>query len=184
MPMATRSVSRASSSVGASPTKGTSTTTTTTTRSSSVATSWTHKPTTITVAWLAIAIPLVTWDFIYCLGRPYTMPGGSLHWPLYVPYKLYGEIDHVYGWKAYNAGNGFTAAQSLLNIIETLMYSWYLYATVIKPARDSRTAARALLVGFSAAVMTLSKTVLYGEFARRRRRRSGSCIASWILTSR
>ncbi|GKT88746.1 hypothetical protein Ct61P_06596 [Colletotrichum tofieldiae] len=77
------------------------------------------------------------------------MPGGHLHWPLYVPYALYGEVDHVYGWKAFNAGNGFTSAQGALNAVETVMYL------------VGRAGALAIVVGFSAAVMTLSKTVLY-----------------------
>ncbi|KAI1021490.1 hypothetical protein LB505_000317 [Fusarium chuoi] len=55
------------------------------------------------------------------------MPEGFLHWPLYVPYALYGEVDHVYGWKAFNAKNGFTAAQTALNVVETVMYLVYLY---------------------------------------------------------
>ena len=43
---------------------------------------FTHDPTTITLAWLAISLPLVAWDTGYVLGRPYTMPGGAYHWPL------------------------------------------------------------------------------------------------------
>jgi hypothetical protein len=100
------------------------------------------------------------------------MPGGHLHWPLWVPYELYGRVDHVYGWKSFNANNGFTGAQGFLNVIETLMYIIYLYIymTSAKPvssevgakrALTGPVGAKALLVGFSAAVMTLSKTVLY-----------------------
>jgi hypothetical protein len=55
------------------------------------------------------------------------MPEGSLHWPLYIPYALYGQIDHIYGWKAFDAKNGFTAAQTALNVVETLMYLVYLW---------------------------------------------------------
>ncbi|KAK5989860.1 hypothetical protein PT974_08122 [Cladobotryum mycophilum] len=114
--------------------------------------------------------PLVIWDTGYTLGRPHTMPGGSLHWPVWAPYKLYGEVDHIYGWKAYNAGNGFTAAQGLLNAVETVMYIWYLwiYFTRSKTLPSTgqkviagKPGAKATLIGFSAAVMTLSKTVLY-----------------------
>ncbi|KAH6693607.1 hypothetical protein F5X68DRAFT_45891 [Plectosphaerella plurivora] len=139
---------------------------------------FTHDPTTITLAWLAISLPLVAWDTGYVLGRPHTMPGGDYHWPLWSPYKLYGEIDGVYGFKAFHARDGFTGAQSALNVIETVMYGIYLYiclrrgrvhdpagtTSTTNPPRvavTGRAGAIALLVGFSAAVMTLSKTVLY-----------------------
>lgn len=93
------------------------------------------------------------------------MEGGSLHWPLWVPYKLYGEIDHVYGWKAINANNGFTAAQGSLNAVETSMYLVYLWMVYGQGTwrASGRQGATALVIGFSAAVMTLSKTVLYCE---------------------
>lgn len=99
------------------------------------------------------------------------MPGGSLHWPLWAPYALYGEVDHVYGFVAFNARDGFTSAQGLLNAVETTMYLAYLYTVLLSggssgKAGETRTVsgregARAVLIGFSAAVMTLSKTVLY-----------------------
>lgn len=134
---------------------------------------WSHAPSQITLLWLAISLPLVVWDTGYVLLRPLTMEGGSLHWPLWVPYKLYGTVDHVYGWKSFNAKNGFTGAQGFLNLIETLMYAYYLWlcwksGRVLvdddgKKRRHvaGRDGATASLVGFSAAVMTLSKTVLY-----------------------
>lgn len=112
------------------------------------------------------------------------MPGGKLHWPLYVPYDLYGRVDYIYGWKAFNEKNGFTSAQGLLNIIESLMYIYYLYILYAygkqstkhgrgapKPAAagflgqqravEGKMGALAVLVGYSAALMTVSKTVLY-----------------------
>jgi len=112
------------------------------------------------------------------------MPGGSLHWPLWAPYKLYGKVDYIYGWKAFNEKNGFTAAQGFLNIVESVMYGYYLYilyaygkqsasqgrgAQKDKTARflgqqryvDGRMGALAVLVGYSSAVMTVSKTILY-----------------------
>jgi len=96
------------------------------------------------------------------------MEGGALHWPLYVPYKLYGEIDHIYGWKAFNAGNGFTSAQGTLNVVESLLYLAYLYLWSKGRASDGSVGGRVgglgLLLGWAAAVMTLSKTVLYCMF--------------------
>lgn len=146
---------------------------------SATTTGWTHTPTTTTLAWLALSLPLVTWDTGYVLGRPATMPGGWAHWPVWAPYELYGNVDHMYGFKQWNAGNGFTAAQGTLNVVETLMYLvyvaiWWRAAPAPAPARPmetargssrksiaGRAAAWAVVVGFAAAVMTVSKTVLY-----------------------
>ncbi|UKZ88620.1 uncharacterized protein TrAFT101_004369 [Trichoderma asperellum] len=136
--------------------------------SSSSASAFSHAPTTATLVWLAVSLPLVIWDTGYVLLRPLSMPGGSLHWPVWAPYRLYGEVDHIYGWKAFHAGNGFTSAQGLLNAIETLMYLWYLAAWLFSSKTEGgarvlsgRGGARATLFGYAAAVMTLSKTVLY-----------------------
>jgi hypothetical protein len=101
------------------------------------------------------------------------MPGGSLHRPLWVPYALYGEVDHMYGFKQWDLRNPFAAAQSLMNLAETLLYlvylgMWYAYGTEVRAgarrAVGGEIGALAVLVGFSAAVMTVSKTVLYCEF--------------------
>lgn len=144
--------------------------------SASSAATWTYVPDSATLIWMAVSLPLVAWDTGYVLLRPHTMPGGSLHWPLYTPYALYGEVDHIYGFKQWNARNGFTAAQGALNFIETSMYLAFLYlwqaygrpvegaGFTSKSSRKGvvgRVAAWASLLAFSAAVMTLSKTVLY-----------------------
>ena len=141
-------------------------------------TTWSHTPTILTLTWMAISLPLVCWDTGYVLGRPHTMKGGAWHLPFYAPYDLYGRIDHVYGWKAFDAKNGFTAAQGALNVVETIMYALYMYlyfsrgkveqtagkgGVAARRRIDGRSGALACLIGFSAAVMTLSKTVLYGE---------------------
>lgn len=109
------------------------------------------------------------------------MPGGQYHFPVFRPYALYGTVDHVYGWPAWDSHSGFTAAQASLNVVETAMYIYYL-AVIWKSAakdlygfRDAKTLflgnqdktvsgpgiAKAALVLFSALVMTISKTVLY-----------------------
>lgn len=130
-----------------------------------------HTPTLLTLAWLIVSVSLVTWDTGYVLLRPLSMPGGSLHWPLWVPYDLYGRIDYIYGWKAFDERDGFTAAQSWLNVVESLMYAFYVITYFRKGVGDGkvktlygRPAAFALLVGYAAAVATLSKTALYCEF--------------------
>ncbi|KAI4153321.1 MAG: hypothetical protein L6R39_001604 [Caloplaca ligustica] len=88
---------------------------------------WAHKPTVLTVLWLIVSLPLVIWDSIYVLGRPHTMPGGKWHEPVYTPYALYATVDYMYGWPAYESGNGFTMAQCSLNVLETICYLAYLY---------------------------------------------------------
>lgn len=129
---------------------------------------WSHTPTRLTLLWLAVSLVLVAWDTSYVLLRPHTMEGGFLHEPLWAPYKLYGTIDHVYGWKAWDAGNGFTAAQSAMNLVESLLYVGYLWLWA--RGRDERGAVAgregglAVLMGWAAAVMTVSKTALYCEF--------------------
>jgi hypothetical protein len=145
---------------------------------------WAHSAPTFAIIWLLVSLPLVAWDTGYVMLRPHSMPGGSLQWPLWTAYELYVEMDYVYGWKAFHEHNGFTGAQAFLNIIESLMYAYYLYlvyahgrqAAVARGAKaspggllarryvDGRTGALAIVVVFSAAVMTLSKTVLYCKF--------------------
>ncbi|ODA76930.1 hypothetical protein RJ55_07446 [Drechmeria coniospora] len=161
----------------------TTTTTTTTTAATSptrratrrkraAPTTWQHAPNSLLLAWLAISLPLVVWDTGYVLLRPHTMDGGSLHWPLWVPYRLYGAVDHVYGWKAFRSGSGFTGAVGLMNAVEIAMYLYYLWALCPRSEGSVAAAGRwravtghagavAVAVGFAAAVMTLSKTALY-----------------------
>ncbi|PNS20091.1 hypothetical protein CAC42_5541 [Sphaceloma murrayae] len=144
---------------------------------------WSHTPSNLTLLWLAISLPLVIWDSGYVFLRPHSMPGGKFHWP-WKPYALYGTVDHIYGFKAYNARNGFTAAQGSLNVVETIGYFVYLWIVWSKgaqedvqgrgaPGRDKvgglgramrvkgYWAGVACLVGFAVTVMTWSKTVLY-----------------------
>jgi len=145
---------------------------------------WAHTPSNLTLLWLLISLPLVCWDAGYVLLRPHSMPGGKFHSPIWKPYALYGTIDYIYGWPAWDEGDGFTGAQTFLNVIETSMYAYYLYL-LFKYGKQSRAQGRgapnksavgswgeqrfiegkvgalAGLVAFSAAVMTVSKTVLY-----------------------
>jgi len=119
------------------------------------------------------------------------MPGGRLHDYLWKPYALYGTIDYIYGWPAWDAKNGFTSAQGTLNVIESLFYAYYLWVIGTRVAggdgfvrgvalkslnifartdgedkdkiviRGGSDVAVAVVVCFAGAVMTLSKTVLY-----------------------
>jgi len=123
------------------------------------------------------------------------MPGGKYQWPLWVPYELYSKTDYIYGWKAYNEHNGFTMAQTALNLMETVLYGYYLYVVyrygrsssmqgrgAPKPSNVGRLGqqrcvegekgAVAVVVAYSAAVMTFSKTMLYCELKKCLRRRA------------
>lgn len=102
------------------------------------------------------------------LLRPHTMaPGGALHAPLFVPYALYGRVDHLYGAEAWGAGNGFTGAQAGLNVVESVGYAAYLWV-VWRYGEGGVVGGgwggAACLVGFGVSVMTVSKTVLYCEW--------------------
>ncbi|KFZ08993.1 hypothetical protein V502_09008 [Pseudogymnoascus sp. VKM F-4520 (FW-2644)] len=143
---------------------------------------WAHSPSNLVLVWLAVSLPLVLWDAGYVLLRPHSMPGGKYHWPLWVPYELYGRTDYIYGWKAYNEKNGFTAAQTVMNLIETVGYVTYL-GLILKFGKQSVAhgrgapknagwlgqersltgdkAAYAALVAYSSAILTVAKTMLY-----------------------
>ena len=102
------------------------------------------------------------------LLRPLSMPNGSLHSPIFTPYALYGSVDYIYGEKAYREHNGFTAAQTSLNIVESAGYLGYLWVVWKYGDGEKRVLAGgwggvACLVGFALSVMTVSKTVLYCE---------------------
>lgn len=133
------------------------------------------------------------------LLRPHTMPGGALHRPLWQPYALYGTVDHVYGFPAWEAGDGFGGAQAALNGVETVLYGVYLWVVWAKGRRRSdsveggprvlsgRVAGRAVAVAFAASVMTLSKTVLYwaqeafGGWAHIGHNDLASLVVLWII---
>jgi hypothetical protein len=149
------------------------------------ASGYTHKLDQVIIYWLIVSLPLVLWDSAYVFGRPYTMPGGKLDILLWKPYGIYGVVDYIYGFPAWNARNGFTAAQSALNLVETAFYGWYLYiigrqsvandAGSPRPGYVSGEGIRsAVLLCFSAAVMTVSKTVLYCEWTPTGQRKNGT----------
>lgn len=137
---------------------------------------WLHTPTVLTIIWLLVSLPLVIWDSFYVIGRPHTMPGGKWHSPMYTPYSLYGTVDYMYGWPAYESGNGFTMAQASLNVLETTGYIAYLYIFWFygdghwtyshgqQRSVGGGWGGLACLFGFSLSLLTFSKTVLYGTF--------------------
>ncbi|KAK6382192.1 hypothetical protein LTS17_004079 [Exophiala oligosperma] len=142
---------------------------------------YSHKIAPLLMIWLFVSLPLVTWDTGYMLMRPHTMPGGKLHSPIWTPYALYGTVDYIYGWPAWDNHVGFSAAQASLNAVENVMYIYYLITILGNGAQNFFAAetmgeffvgsksntvsgpgvAKAVLLLFAATVMTLSKTVLY-----------------------
>ncbi|KAK7023141.1 hypothetical protein R3P38DRAFT_2957741 [Favolaschia claudopus] len=101
--------------------------------------------------WFLITAPVIAWDVGYCFMRPRSMEGGDLHW-LWSPYSIY---QRVYGIPALEEGDGFTNAQSLMNVLETLLNLFYLYTAHVSAWPP------APLIGFTAASLTLAKTILY-----------------------
>lgn len=138
--------------------------------------SWQHAPPLLALPWLAISLPLVIWDTGYIMLRPHTLPGGSLHWPLYAPYELYGRVDPVYSPGAYHASLGWTGAQGLGNAFETLAYAAYMWIVLAKGRREEGEGVWWLggswvvegwwgpvgaLVGYTTFAVTMMKSVLY-----------------------
>ncbi|KAI8060753.1 hypothetical protein BC940DRAFT_311486 [Gongronella butleri] len=108
--------------------------------------------------WFLVSSLVVYWDAGYCLLRPHSMEGGSLNY-LWTPYNLYAKIDYVYGLPALHSNDGWTSAQAFMNVVESTMNLLYLYM-VRNPGKYN--ASRVQLLGFTAIVLTLNKTILYG----------------------
>ncbi|KAK7461935.1 hypothetical protein VKT23_008366 [Stygiomarasmius scandens] len=104
--------------------------------------------------WFALSSVVMFWDAGYCLMRPRSMAGGDLYW-LWKPYTYYEQVDLVYGVQAFENGEGFASAAAVMNVIENLTALLYLYMNHISKSELSP------LVGYSAAIMTMAKTVLY-----------------------
>ncbi|KAJ7621372.1 hypothetical protein FB45DRAFT_929050 [Roridomyces roridus] len=104
--------------------------------------------------WFILTTPVILWDVGYCFMRPRSMEGGDLHW-IWAPYSIYQNVDLVYGIPSLERGDGFTNAQSFMNVVETLLNVLYVYTVHVTEWPP------APLIGFVAAAMTLSKTVLY-----------------------
>jgi len=120
------------------------------------------------------------------MGRPHTFAGGAIAWPLYVPYELYGAVDPVYSRESYEQGLGWTGAQGLGNVFETLAYVAYMYIVVVYGRDEGRAegilgslgavgrkrtvhgqwGAIASLLGYTTFAVTVAKSVLYCEYYR------------------
>lgn len=82
------------------------------------------------------------------------MVGGDLHWAWKL-YDFYGQIDKIYGVKAFEDGDGFANAAAILNLLENFAAITYL---VLVYAIKSDIAP---LFGYTGATVTLAKTILY-----------------------
>ncbi|SPO23243.1 related to Adiponectin receptor 1 [Ustilago trichophora] len=122
------------------------------------ATTAVHRPRTLVSAWLFLSSFVVAWDVGYILLRPRSMLGGDLHW-IWSPYSLYMNVDYIYGLPSWDTKDGFPAAQSLMNVGESILNLFYIYLVHIKATPSSL--AVAPIWGLVAVTMTLSKTILY-----------------------
>ncbi len=118
----------------------------------------THRPRKLISAWLFLSSFVVAWDIGYILMRPRSFLGGDLHW-LWSPYSLYMNIDYVYGLPSWDAKDGFPAAQTLMNVLESILNLFYVYLVHVRATPSSR--AVAPIYGLITVTMTLSKTILY-----------------------
>ncbi|KAI8388116.1 uncharacterized protein BYT42DRAFT_559000 [Radiomyces spectabilis] len=107
-------------------------------------------------AWFVTTSLIVLWDAAYCLLRPHSMEGGK-YFVFFSPYKLYGTVDKLYGPEAIEDNNGFTGAQAFMNLIEISL--GLLFVRMV--GNKNYTQGQANLVGFSASILTLAKTILY-----------------------
>ena len=131
----------------------------------------------VELIWVYLSPLIVLWDVAYVLLRPLSMPGGSIHNPLWIPYKLYGEVDHLYGLPGLEKGNGLVSAFAIINFLESSLYiwcAWKIYReSKISQHREGRwlqerciegcVGNQVLLVMFSSSLTVCTKTVLYGK---------------------
>lgn len=67
-------------------------------------------------------------------------------------------MDTFYGVVAWEERDGFTSAQAFMNLVETALNFLYLYLGANFPVSKI---GQVNLVGFSAAILTIAKTILY-----------------------
>lgn len=114
-------------------------------------------------------MPFLTWDTAYVFLRPHSFPDGK--YAAYFKHMVEGaEVDHLYGKDAWLSGDGVIVAQSLLAMLEATLYMIYVglvikaggIGSLLKRQRvGGRDAARAVLIGFAAGVVSATKTIHY-----------------------
>ncbi|KAK9364555.1 hypothetical protein V1509DRAFT_643559 [Lipomyces kononenkoae] len=105
--------------------------------------------------WLAVSALVCSWDALFCLFRPHSLPGNSLS-VFWKPYKYYVEFDLSYGPEH---TTGFINAQSAGNLIEAVLNLSYLYLVLKVSSAKSRQLA--CVVAMVSTLMTGYKTVLF-----------------------
>ncbi|KAF7513951.1 hypothetical protein GJ744_006565 [Endocarpon pusillum] len=133
---------------------------------------WTHTTPLAIAVWLQILIPFTVWDSAYVFLRPYSLPGGLWHWPLFAPYAHYATIDRMYSRAGWESGDAFVAAHCVLNLAECALATGYLFMAKRYGARresgggwgrtvlSGRPARWAVVLGLVQGAMTAAKTVL------------------------
>ena len=137
----------------------------------------TYYYTSVDLIWLFVSPLIVLWDIAYVILRPYSMPGGCLHRPIWIPYGLYGEVDHLYGLQSLENGDGLVIAFAMLNFVESCLYLWCAWK-VVSESKSKKSSGRflrvqerhiegcegcrVLLLVFATSLMVCVKTILYG----------------------
>ena len=129
---------------------------------------WAHTPRTAFLAWIVFTFPFTIWDAIYIILRPHSLPGHKWHEPIWIPVAKYAAVDGIYGEEAWAAGEGWTAAQGVINVTEVSLYLVYFWIVQSRGRKErkvkGRDAGLACVIGLIAGTMTLTKSVLYCEF--------------------
>ena len=127
--------------------------------------------TSIELVWVFASPLVVLWDVAYVLLRPLSMPGGTIHYPIWVPYELYGRVDHLYGVPALERSDGLVTAYAIINFLESASYIWCAWKIFCESKAspegvwyiEGRVGNRVMLALFSTSLTVCTKTILYGK---------------------
>ncbi|KAK9449980.1 uncharacterized protein V1518DRAFT_415210 [Limtongia smithiae] len=117
-----------------------------------------YKPIKWVTGWFILSSIICLWDATYILFRPYSFPGGKLHF-IWAPYAKYYEIDYVYGQLAYEDRDGFPAGQSTINLVEITLNMVYVLSMALSTTPSTR--LNGAFAGLIGATSCFFKTVLY-----------------------
>jgi uncharacterized membrane protein (DUF485 family) len=129
---------------------------------------WSHVPRLPIIIWSLWAFPFTIWDTVYIALRPHSLPGGKWHAPYFSgSFTIWASIDSIYGEAGWRNKSGFVLAQSVINMVEVTLYMIYILliwrkgrSSLMAPISGTR-GSWAVLVGFGAGCVTLTKTSLY-----------------------
>ncbi|MES1908415.1 MAG: hypothetical protein MHM6MM_001360 [Cercozoa sp. M6MM] len=109
------------------------------------------------VAWLLVSAIVCTYDALFVLLRPRTLPGGDLNW-IFSIYDLYIQVDKNYGVFD-GLGSGFLHSVAYLNLVEVGLS---VIALLMLSVRRSRAMGALLTLAINVAI--LWKTALFFSF--------------------